>query len=78
MTLNIIEPAGGFTDFCGLDLLPTEAGGTLWSNYLATKKYVKEQEISKLGKKAVSDIIWTAIAVSSGNAFYDNLGNSME
>ena len=77
MTLNIIEPAGGFTDFCGLDLLPTEAGGTLWSNYLATKKYVKEQEISKLGKKAVSDIIWTAIAVSSGNAFYDTLGNSI-
>ena len=77
ITLNIIEPVGGYRDFSGLKLVPTDEGGTLFSNYLRIKKYVKDQERAKLGKTVDSNIIWNNMAVSQGNAYYDALGNSI-
>ena len=77
MTLNIIEPITGFRDFSGLELVPTEEGGTLFSNYLRVKKYVMDQESACLGQEAFSDLVWHALNTSVENCLYDDMGNSI-
>ena len=44
MTLNVLEPAGGYYDYSGLELTPTDQGGTLMGNYLKLKQYRLDQE----------------------------------
>ncbi|MBQ7614784.1 MAG: hypothetical protein IJU77_07030 [Butyrivibrio sp.] len=43
MRLCILSPEGGYLDFSDLNLIKSEDGGTLFSNYLILKKWVNEK-----------------------------------
>ena len=77
MTLNVLEPAGGYFDYSGLSLVPTEEGGTLLGNYLKLKQYRYDCEEKLIGKPAVAASVWFRITPTMGNAFYDTTSNSI-
>ena len=77
LTLNVLEPASGYCDYAGLELTPTDKGGTLLSNYFKLKEYRNEWEAGKIGKKATADISWNMVTPLVPNAFYDYSTNSI-
>ena len=77
MTLNVLEPTGGYYDFGGLELTPTDAGGTLLGNYLKLKQYRQDQTSKMVGKPAVPAILWFSVKPTLNNAFYDSTSNSI-
>ncbi len=77
LTLNVLEPASGYCDYAGLELTPTDKGGTLLSNYFKLKEYRNEWEAGKIGKKAAADTVWNMVTPLSINAFYDYSTNSI-
>ena len=77
MTLNILEPVGGYYDFSGLELTPTDEGGTLLGNYLKLRQYRLDQESKMVGAPAVAASTWFTIRPTEINAFYDAQSNSI-
>ena len=77
MTLNILEPKGGFRDFSEVKLTPTDKGGSLFSNYLKLKGYRNEYESRKIGKPSTKDSVWDMVNPVSPQAFYDDATNSI-
>ena len=77
MTLNILEPVGGFYDFSGIELTPAEEGGTLLGNYLKLKQYRLDQESKLVGQHAIAASPWFMVKPSIPNAFYDSISNSI-
>ena len=77
MRLGILEPDGGYYDFSGLKLTPSSEGGSLFSNYLALKAYLNDQENSLIGKPAKADLAWKACYPLMTNCFYDPFSNSV-
>ena len=77
MTLNVLEPVDGYFDYSGLNLVPTDQGGTAFSNYLACKQYRYDCEAKLVGQPASKGCIWYGIAPTTGNAFYDVEDNSI-
>ena len=77
MQLNILEPADGYLDISGLELTPTEEGGTLFGNYMKIKQYRLAQEKKLLGTPAIRSYNWYSIPPSLDNAYYDELSNSI-
>ncbi len=77
MRLSILEPDGGYYDYSGLKLTPSSEGGSLFTNYLAIKVYLNEQENSYIGKPAKADLAWKACCPTIPNCFYDPFSNSV-
>ena len=77
MTLNVLEPVGGYYDFGGVELTPTDQGGTLLGNYLKLKQYRLDQESKMIGQPAVAACTWYYIKPTERNAFYDPTSNSI-
>lgn len=77
LTLNIFEPDGGYFDYSGLELTPTDQGGTLFSNYLKLKQYRIDREAELIGKPARAVYSWFALSPTMTNAFYDASNNSI-
>lgn len=77
MTLNVLEPVGGYFDYSGLELTPTNQGGTLFSNYLKLKQYRQDCESKLIGQPAVAATPWFGATPTMNNAFYDPLSNSI-
>lgn len=77
MTLNVLEPTGGYFDYSGIELTPTDKGGTLFSNYLACKQYRYDCEARLVGAPAIAASPWFSLTPSTLNAFYDGEGNSI-
>ena len=77
MTLNVLEPAGGYYDFSGIELTPTDQGGTLLGNYLKLKQYRLDQESKMVGQPAVAACPWFFVRPTEMNAFYDPTSNSI-
>jgi putative endopeptidase len=77
ITLNVLEPSGGYYDFSGVELTPTEAGGTLLGNYFKLKQYRLDQESKMVGKPAVPACPWFYVEPTITNAFYDPVSNSV-
>jgi len=77
MRLSILEPDGGYYDYSGLKLTPSSEGGSLFTNYLAIKAYLNEQENSWIGKPAKADMAWKASSPTIPNCFYDPFSNSV-
>ena len=77
MTLNVLEPAGGYYDFSGVELTPTDQGGTLLGNYLKLKQYRLDQESKMVGQPAVAARPWFIYKPTEANAFYDPASNSI-
>ena len=77
MTLNVLEPTGGYYDFSEVELTPTNQGGTLMGNYLKLKKHRLDQESKMIGQPAVPACTWFMIKPTEPNAFYDPMSNSI-
>ena len=77
ITFNMLEPVGGYYDFGGLELTPTEQGGTLIGNYLKLKKYRLDQESKMVGQPAVAVCPWFMLKPTETNVFYDPTSNSI-
>ncbi len=77
ITLNVLEPQGGYFDYSGLELTPSDQGGTLLSNYLKAKQYRLDCESAMIGQPAVAAIPWFSITPTMQNAFYDPISNSI-
>ena len=77
MTLNVLEPEGTTIDYSSLELTPTEQGGTLVSNYLATKRYNDAWRASMIGRPAWAGSVFDRISTSTFNCFYDPMSNSV-
>ena len=77
MTINMLEPADGYYDFSGLELVTTEQGGTLLDNYLKLKQYRLDQESKMVGQSASTSVPWHVINPTMANAFYDPNTNSI-
>ncbi|MBR3316283.1 MAG: M13 family metallopeptidase [Atopobiaceae bacterium] len=77
MALNVLEPTGGYYDFGGLELTPTDKGGTLLGNYLKLKQYRQDQTSKMVGQPAVPGSLWFSIKPTLNNAFYDSTSNSI-
>ena len=77
ITLNVLEPKGGYYDFSGIELTPADKGGTLIGNYLKLKQYRLDQESKMVGKSAVPACPWFMIRATEMNAFYDPTSNSI-
>ncbi len=77
MTLNVLEPGSGYFDYSGLELTPTDQGGTLFSNYLKLKQYRYDCESSMIGQPAVAATPWYGLSPTETNAFYDPSSNSI-
>ncbi len=77
MTLNVLEPAGGYYDYSGLELTPTDQGGTLMGNYLKLKQYRLDQESKLVGKPAIAAPLWFTIKPTFANCYYDSSSNSI-
>ena len=77
MRLNVLEPDGGYYDFSGLKLTPSSEGGSLFTNYLAIKTYLNEQENSYIGKPAKADLAWKSCNPTIANCFYDPFSNTV-
>lgn len=77
LTLNILEPDGGYFDYSALELTPTDQGGTLFSNYLKMKQYRIDREAEMIGQPARAVYSWFALSPTMTNAFYDSSNNSI-
>ena len=77
MTLNVLEPVGGYYDFSGVELTPTDKGGTLLGNYLKLRQYRLDQESKMVGQPAVAACPWFFVRPTEMNAFYDPVSNSV-
>ncbi len=77
ITLNVLEPVSGYCDFAGLELTPTDKGGSLLSNYLKLKEYRFEWESGKIGKTATGDVVWNMITPLTANTYYETTSNSI-
>ena len=77
ITLNVLEPTGGYYDFSGVDLTPADKGGTLLGNYLKLKQYRLDQESKMIGQPAVAACPWFMVRATEMNAFYDPTSNSI-
>ena len=77
MTLNVLEPVGGYYDFGGVELTPTDQGGTLFGNYLKLKQHRLDQESKMVGQPAVAACPWFMVRPTEMNAFYDLTSNSI-
>ena len=77
MTLNILEPEGGYFDYSDIKLKTTEDGGTLMSNYLTLKQYRIDRESEEVGQPARAVASWFSIGPTVMNAFYDSSNNSI-
>ena len=77
ITLNVLEPVGGYYDFSGVELTPTDKGGTLFGNYLKLRQYRLDQESKLVGQSAVPASTWFMLPPTTANAFYDPSSNSI-
>ena len=77
MSLNILEPAGGYLDYSKLELTPTDKGGTLLGNLLALMKYRTSCENELLGQPAKAVGSWFLIRPTEMNCFYEPFTNSI-
>lgn len=77
MTLNVLAPTGGYYDYSGLELTPSDQGGTLMSNYLKLKRYRQDQESKMVGQPAVAASPWFFVKPTTANCFYDPATNSI-
>lgn len=77
MALNILSPDGGYFDYSGLRLVPSEEGGTLLSNYLRLKAYNEQCEADLVGKPARASAVWYSMRPTARNCFYDPISNSI-
>lgn len=77
ITLNVLEPVGGYYDMSGIELVPTEAGGTLLGNYLKLKQYHQDRVSMMIGQPAQPASLWYALKPTLGNCFYDSSSNSI-
>ena len=77
MTINVLEPQGGYFDYGNLELTPTEEGGTLFSNYLKLKQYRYDCESKLVNQPAVAASPWFGAAPTMANSFYDPTSNSI-
>lgn len=77
MTLNVLEPVGGYYDFSGVELTPTDQGGTLLGNYLKLRDYRLDQESKMIGQPATAACPWFFLKPTIMNAFYDSVSNSI-
>lgn len=77
ITINMLEPAEGYYDFSGLELVPTEEGGTLFDNYLKLKQYRLDQESRMVSKSATHAAVWHAQKPTVMNASYEPSANSI-
>ena len=77
ITTNILEPAAGWFDYSGLNLTPTEEGGTLLSNYLKARQYRLDREAELIGQPAVGCTVWYMVNPTMANAFYEPTSNSI-
>ena len=77
LTLNVLTVKSGYYDYSGLELTPTEEGGTLMGNYLKLKQYRLDQENKLIGQPAISSGSWFYLKPTMMNAFYDSSTNSI-
>lgn len=77
MALNVLEPEGGYFDYSGLNLTPSDQGGTLFSNYMKLKQFRLDRESELVGQSASKTIVWYSISPVTANAFYDATSNSI-
>ena len=77
IALNILSPDGGYFDYSGLNLTPTEEGGTLFGNYLALKAYNDKLEAELVGQPARASATWLYLKPTMQNCFYDAVSNSI-
>ena len=77
MALNVLYPDGGYFDYSGLKLTPSNAGGTLLGNYLAIKAYNDRLEAALIGKPARASATWLYVRPTLRNCFYDSVSNSV-
>ena len=77
MALNILHPDGGYFDYSGLQLTPTEEGGTLFGNYLKLKAYNDQLEAGLIGQPARAASAWLYLRPTMQNCFYEPMSNSI-
>ncbi len=77
MTMNILEPDGGYWDYAKLELTPTDKGGTPLSNLLAIKKFRSDRDKELIGQPAKGIGPWGMIRATEMNCFYDPITNSI-
>ena len=77
MALNVLEPTGGYFDYSGLELKPTDQGGMPLANYLTCKQYRYDCEAKMIGQLASVSAGWFYVEPTIANAFYDYEGNSI-
>ncbi len=77
MRLCILSPEGGYLDFSDLNLIKSEDGGTLFSNYLRLKKWVNEKMNARIGKPAMARLAWEVYPPDTINCFYHSDANSI-
>ena len=77
MTLNVLQPVNGYMDYSGLELVPTDKGGTLFGNYLLLKQYRQEQEKKMIGKSAENSSVWYSVPPTADTVFYKASNNSI-
>ncbi len=77
IALNVLEPDGGYFDYSELELVPTNEGGTLFSNYLRCKQYRYDYEAQMIGQPAIKAAPWFNIDPTTLNAFYEFESNSI-
>lgn len=77
MALNILSPDGGYFDYSELQLVPSDQGGTLFSNYLKIKAYNEKCESDFIGQPACASAVWYYIKPTTQNCFYDPVSNSI-
>ena len=77
MALNILYPEGGYFDYSGLKLIPTDEGGTLLSNYFVVKAYNDKLKADLIGQPARAIDTWLYVRPTIQNCFYDSMSNSI-
>ena len=77
LALNILSPDGGYFDYSELELIPSEQGGTLFSNYLRVKAYNEKCEANLVGQPARASAVWYYMKPTTQNCFYDGVSNSI-
>ncbi|MDO4538151.1 MAG: M13-type metalloendopeptidase [Coriobacteriales bacterium] len=77
LSLNILEPQGGYASYDSVNLVPSEAGGTALSNYLLLKKFHYEQAKAQLAGPCLPNAAWEVLPATTASAIYDPLSNSI-
>lgn len=77
MQLNVLYPDGGYFDYSGLNLVPSDQGGTLIGNYLRVKEYNNQCEAALIGTDALANSAWLIFTPTELNCFYDCTSNSI-